>query len=442
MFAVTGPTLVTRALRATSSAALAVQRQRVEQGVSQGENAPFKPGNSAVLNLISPRRPTRPVTPPTFNDLRPAPERCLFQADVLAAAIEQNVLTRPNALKDALRQLQPAPERPVLQADVLAAAMEQDALTRSRALRDALRQLQSENRTPPDAGTLLRTMHDTLREQQRDEALLRREPGSDDAGHDSDSDGAAPAVGEPSTPLSLRDIEACLQRQLSSDDEGYGSEASDGAEGAGPQPSSSEFLQQIFALMERLNEEWISRFSGILENYVAFFNKLTDAMALLSSAIKKTDNNGNLIVNFTELKNALSDLHRELAQGEGLGGNFATKAEAEAFLDELGLKDLMVKQKADGSWEVAINPDLIVQLRDLFPPKNPDDKSDITLSPAAHAALISAKDTLMERFNHINRVLPDKYQRQLQMWDTLVKTLSGTIESLAEANKVNIQNIA
>jgi len=237
-------------------------------------------------------------------------------------------------------------------------------------------------------------------------------------------------------PPLLRELSPRLLQEQMADDEGYVSDESEGARSSGPDMSSNDLLDEIFALMERLDKEWLSRFSDILGNYVNMFNKLTDAMEKLSGAIKDTDKDGNLIVNFDELNKALSDLHWEMATGDGLGGDFASEAEAKAFLDELRVEDLTVKQKADGTWELAVDPRLIERLRDMFP------SGQKKMSPAAHAALMSAKDSLMERFNHLNRVLPDKYQRQLQEWDTVVKTLSGTIDSMAETNKLIMQNMA
>lgn len=200
--------------------------------------------------------------------------------------------------------------------------------------------------------------------------------------------------------------------------------------------SSQDFFEDIFALLDRLDKEWLSRFGDILSNYVGFFNKLTDAMALLSKAIVDHDDKGNLNVNFDDLRNALEGLISEVENGPGLGGDFRTRAEAEEFLKDLGLEGLVVKPTFGGGFELAVDPKMIRDLSTLF-----EEEGEQPMNPAAHAAIISAKDSLMERFNHINRVLPDKYQRQLQVWDTLVKALSGTIDSMAEANRLIAQNI-
>jgi len=209
--------------------------------------------------------------------------------------------------------------------------------------------------------------------------------------------------------------------------------SADEAAGAG-----SNLIDDIFALLDRLDKEWLSRFGDILSNYVGFFNKLSEAMALLGKAIIKTDGKGNLGVDFTPLLSALDELIQEAQGGPGLGGDFKTQAEAEAFLKELGVEGLIVKPKSGGGFELAVDPSMIRDLRELFVLKGTT--LPIYINPAKHAAIISAKDSLMERFNHINRVIPDKYQRQLQLWDTLVKALSGTIDSMAEVNRLFAQN--
>ena len=191
---------------------------------------------------------------------------------------------------------------------------------------------------------------------------------------------------------------------------------------------SDNLVDRIFALLTRLDKEWLTRFSDILSNYVAFFNKLTDALAKLSGSITGTGGNGDINVSFEEVRKALEALLKDTAS-HGLGGDFKTEAEAQEFLSNtLGLKELKVVEKPDGTWQLAIDSSMIQKMLDLF-------KNDGTMNPGAHAAIISAKDSLLEQFNHINRVLPDRYQRQLQAWDTLVKTLSATIDSIADVNQ-------
>lgn len=197
---------------------------------------------------------------------------------------------------------------------------------------------------------------------------------------------------------------------------------------------SDSLTDQILALLQRLDGEWLQRYSDILSNYVGFFNKLTEALKGLKDAITGNGKDGDINVNFDKVKKALRELKADEAS-LGLGGDFKTEADAKAFLEELGLSDLVVRVKADGTWELAVDPEIIDSLIGVFPGPG-------SMNPGRYNAIISAKDSLMERFNHINRVLPDRYQRQLQTWDTLVKALSGTIDAMAETNRAIAQNTA
>lgn len=331
----------------------------------------------------------------------PRPER--YDASLLNL-LRQRAPTAPSTsatLAEPPRDVDPPP----LDLDVLRAAAAHDAMRRSRQLGDAMNGLNASDATGPDEETL--------------RSLLRTVQ---------------------ALPPLLQERSDRLRAQQVGDEGRQASGRSGRAEDPGLNASSNDFLDDIFALMERLDKEWLTRFSDILGNYVAFFNKLTEIMAKMAHIIQEVNGAGNFHVWTHPVHTALAELKKEVENGLGLGGDFATEGEAKAFLEELGLEDLTYRQKADGTYELVIDTRVIDTLHDLIP-QSPDDNWFV-MSPAAHAALLSAKDSLMERFNHINRVLPDKYQRQLQMWDTLVKTLSGTIDSMADTNKLIMQNMA
>lgn len=218
--------------------------------------------------------------------------------------------------------------------------------------------------------------------------------------------------------------------------------------------SHHEFFEEVLALLARLNSVWLQRFNEVLSNYVQVFDKLTEVMTRLKDAIKGHDKDGNLTVNFFELRKALRELADEIATGPGLGGAFDSEAEAREFLKELGVDGLLVKQDGNGKWELALDPQLIRDLVDVFPAKmeyvlvpNPprfewrEVNKDIEMNPARYNAIIAAKDSLMERFNHLSRVLPDKHQHQIQWWNTVLKALSATIDELSQADRQIVQNM-
>jgi len=204
--------------------------------------------------------------------------------------------------------------------------------------------------------------------------------------------------------------------------------------------SHYEFYAKLLELLNDRDENYIQRFSSILGEYIKLFDQITEIMGRLKDAVKGSDGDGNMTVDFSAIKVALNSLRAELeGKFAGFGGDFATRAEAQAFLDQLGLSDLIVKEDGKGGFQLAINIDLITALFDVFP--GDEWTGEQSMSAARYNAIISAKDNVLERFNHINRVLPDKNQRALQQWDTLVKTLTATIDAVSEADRLFAQNL-
>ncbi len=199
--------------------------------------------------------------------------------------------------------------------------------------------------------------------------------------------------------------------------------------------SHQDFFDEISRLIGRLDVEWISKYSGVLAGYAAFFEKLAKAMHLFTDAIKGPDKDGKIEVDFYKLRKELLALKRQITNA-GFGPVFATEAEALAFLAELDVQGLVVTKRPDGTYQVGVDPALLQSLIDVFPRKT------AYLSPEQMSALNANRETWLERFNHINRALPEKYQRQLQMWDMLVKILSSTIDSVTEADRAFVQALS
>lgn len=194
--------------------------------------------------------------------------------------------------------------------------------------------------------------------------------------------------------------------------------------------SSNDMLEEMQDLMERLQKEWLDRYSEILSKYVALFDKITTALNKLKDAITGTDDKGNFTVNFNSLLLELGKISEM-----GLGGGFDSRADAEAFLKELGVEWLSIESVAGGTYQLRLKHEFMSDLTNLFAGR------PSTMTPTEYNTLITAKDNIMERLMHINRVLPDKNQRKLQLWDTLVKTFSGTVESISEVNKSVVGNV-
>jgi len=215
--------------------------------------------------------------------------------------------------------------------------------------------------------------------------------------------------------------------------------------------SHYDFFDELFKLLEGLQGDWLDRNQEILEKYIAFFEKLTEVMTLFASAFNGFQNDGTQNMNFDRLWVALEDLKNSDAMN--LGGSFATEAEAQEHLKKLGLEGVTVVRDGNG-YQLRMDTSTISNLQGTLSlaggrPPNPRPgepgydagRRNVALTPAKVNAITSAKDALMERFNHISKVMTENYQRTLQLWDTLVKTLSGTIDAITEADRVFVSNL-
>lgn len=200
--------------------------------------------------------------------------------------------------------------------------------------------------------------------------------------------------------------------------------------------SHSDFFKEIADLIGRLDSEWISKYSDLLAGYVGFYKELTDILADLKDNLGKPDKDGNVHVDFTALRAKLDGL-KDKWKNKGFGEVFGTEAAAKRFLAELGIDGLsVVEVMPGGGWQISIDTGLIDSLTHVFNQKVGP------ISASALNELMAQKEVMMERFNFINRALPEKYQRQLQMWDSLVKILSSTIDAVTEADRAFIQAMA
>lgn len=200
--------------------------------------------------------------------------------------------------------------------------------------------------------------------------------------------------------------------------------------------SHSDFFKEIAALISRLDGDWISRYSEMLAGYVEFYRELTDALKDLGKKLPPPDKDGNIEFDPTDLHTAFDALKEKWSK-QGFGPVYENQADAQAFLDELGIEGLKIIATDPGpGWQVSIDPDLITDLGSVFP------DSAGKVSASALNEMMTQKEIMMERFNFINRALPEKYQRQLQNWDMLVKVLSSTIDAVTEGDRAVIQAMA
>jgi len=247
----------------------------------------------------------------------------------------------------------------------------------------------------------------------------------------------APQWETPEGEQKMQEIEEALQPQL----------RAAAADLPPPDPavddSHYDFYEQLMKLLEGLQGDWLDRNQDVLENFIAFFNELNDIMAMVKDAIQDTNGSGEYLVNFGPIASRLQLLMND-ASKLGLGGDFPTEADAKKFLEDMGSPEgLTIRPTANG-YELAIDRSFIEKLRDsLYLNGNPFDNGGYRkwITPARYQAIIAQKDGLMERMNHISKVMTEKYQRTLQQWDTLVKALSSTIDAMSEADRLFISNM-
>lgn len=276
---------------------------------------------------------------------------------------------------------------------------------------------QDSGRTPADedALLLLATRQEALFQDRKRELVidaLRHSPWS--ALADADPDDAQ-------AQRTVQEARQLLKALLPADVRALAEQGADG--------SHREFFEAISEVIGRLDGELKSRYSDLLAGYVKFYKELTNILADIKDQLGKPDSDGMVNVDFTKLREKLTRLKDTWAV-KGFGAVFSSRAEAEKLLAELGIEGLAVVRLPDGGgWQVGIDTDLIDSLQHVFPlNKGP-------ISTSALNELLQQKETMMERFNFINRALPEKYQRRLQMWDALVKLLSSTIDTVTEADR-------
>ncbi|WP_445147348.1 IpaD/SipD/SspD family type III secretion system needle tip protein [Dyella sp. Tek66A03] len=198
--------------------------------------------------------------------------------------------------------------------------------------------------------------------------------------------------------------------------------------------SHSDFYSDLIDAIDYLDSEWLSKYSDALAQYIEFFREFSNIMALLKDAIEASGDN-DVNVNFSEMSNRLKSLIDNYSQAsEGLG-SFPSQAAADAFIRDLGLSGLTVERALDGSYAVMIDLQPVQDLRKSMP------ESPSKWDMAKYNAWLSSKDTYTEQLQHVSQVLGEKYSRNTQLFDTLIKVLSSTIESISEADKAFINNL-
>jgi hypothetical protein len=198
----------------------------------------------------------------------------------------------------------------------------------------------------------------------------------------------------------------------------------------------SDFFDQLIEDAGKLEGDWIKKYEEALKKYMEFFDEFSKA--LLTKYIFEWDQDKQLQdVDFTWLREKLNALKDTFSNPEtGALASFATEEEAKAFIEKLGLDGLTVRQKQDGSYAVMPNLGPVEELL------NSTGKDGTQLwNISLFNAWVSGKDSIVERLRHASQVLGEKYSRNLQIYDNVIKALSSTIDAINEVDKLYSQNL-
>jgi type III secretion system IpaD/SipD/SspD family effector len=197
--------------------------------------------------------------------------------------------------------------------------------------------------------------------------------------------------------------------------------------------SHRDFFDRLAEAMRDLDENWLANYEDALARYIEFFTEFNNIMAELQAHIKASDDGQKVEVDLGSLRSRLEALVSEYSRTDRGLAYFSSQAEAQKFIDDLGLAGLGLVQTADG-YMVTLDTGPVSDLIDSMPTSN------TTWDMARYNAWLSGKDSYTEQLQHVSKVLGEKYSRNLQLLDTLIKVLSSSIDSIGEADRTFVNN--
>lgn len=197
--------------------------------------------------------------------------------------------------------------------------------------------------------------------------------------------------------------------------------------------SHRDFFDGLAEAMRDLDENWLANYEDALARYIDFFTEFNRIMADLQAHIKASDDGQKVEVNLGSLRSRLDALVREYSNTNRGLAYFSSQADAQKFIDDLGLTGLSLRPTADG-YVVTLDTGPVSKLIDSMP------ASRTTWDMARYNAWLSGKDSYTEQLQHVSKVLGEKYSRNLQLLDTLFKALSSSIDSIGEADRTFVNN--
>ena len=199
--------------------------------------------------------------------------------------------------------------------------------------------------------------------------------------------------------------------------------------------SHSEFYEQIGLLLAALKQNWLSKYQDAMKTFLKFYEEFQDILELLK--VEGSGDKGDVKLYTNDVVSQLDSLMARYGRDDHALATFSTRAEAQAFIDNLGLPGMEPSESSKGGWAVKINTKAVEDLHKSLP-ENEYDKHGNEIptkwDSAKYNAWVSNKDGNVEQIKHMSKVLGEKLSETTQQFDNIVKILSSTIDKITDAD--------
>lgn len=210
--------------------------------------------------------------------------------------------------------------------------------------------------------------------------------------------------------------------------------------------SHSEFYEQIGLLLAALKENWLSKYQDAMKVFLEFYEEFQDIMEKLR--IEGAGDKGDVKVYAKAVKDGLTKLMQKYGMDDKALASFSSEAEAQAFVDNMGLPGLKATPGPDGTYVVKIDLAAVEAIRDSLPdnlvvelPNGDIIEFGETWDSAKYNAWVSNKDGNVEQIKHMSKVLGEKLSETTQQFDNIVKILSSTIDKINDADMTFVNGL-
>jgi invasin D len=202
--------------------------------------------------------------------------------------------------------------------------------------------------------------------------------------------------------------------------------------------SSNDFFDKLLELIDLIKTGYLDGYSHILNAYSVFFGDFNNEItAMMKNWIKGVDDGKKVELNAFAFKAALSDLIDKYTYPNAASILFpepdkggASKAEAEKWLEALGLPVTCLKHNADGSYYVVIDTGPLWRMRAVLP-----SGGTVTWDTARFQAWQTGFNAQEEGMKNTLQSFTQKYSNANSYHDNFNKTLSSHLNQYADMLK-------